>query len=171
MIPPESVAPVACLVLLLAGCHPSSGTTGPGELVTVTYVADGDTVGTVDGAGERVRVRLLGIDAPEVAHDGKAGECGAADAAAALERLVLHQRVTLVDDPRADPIDRYGRRLAYVDVAGVDVALHQLKAGYAAAWHPRSEPQPLRHGKYVDAERAARKARAGAWASCTSLGR
>lgn len=83
----------------------------------------------------------------------------------------MHQRVTLVDDPRAERIDRYGRRLAYVDVAGVDVALHQLKAGYAAAWYPRSEPQPLRHGKYVDAERAARKAGAGAWASCTSLGR
>lgn len=171
MIPLESVALGACLAVLLAGCQQSPATAGPDELVTVTYVPDGDTVSAVDGDGERVRVRLLGIDAPEVAHDSKAGECGAADARAALERLVLHQKVTLVDDARADSVDRYGRRLAYVDVAGVDAALHQLKAGYATAWYPRSEPRPARHGKYLDAQRAARSAGAGAWANCTTLGR
>lgn len=154
MIPLESVAPVACLVLLLAGCHPAPASGGADELL-VTHVADGDTLSGVDAGGEYVRVRLLGIDAPEVAHDGRPGECGATDARAALQRLVLNQRVTLADDPRADRVDRYGRRLAVVDVAGVDAALHQLEAGYAAAWYPRSEPQPLRHRKYLNAERAA----------------
>lgn len=134
-------------------------------------MADGDTLTGLDGAGQRVRVRLLGVDAPEVAHDGRLGECGATDARNSLERLVLHQRVTLFDDPRADRIDRYGRRLAYVEVGGVDVALRQVEVGYAAAWYPRGETRPARQASYLDAEQAARKARAGAWATCPSLGR
>lgn len=137
----------------------------------MTYVADGDTFSGLSAAGERVRVRLLGIDAPEVAHDGGPAECGATDARSALQRLVLHQRVSLAYDPRADRIDRYGRRLAYADVAGVDVAVHQLAAGYAAAWYPRNEPRPARHASYLDAEQLARTAHAGAWASCPRLGR
>lgn len=126
VIPLESVALATCLAILLAGCHPAQSSPGA-ETLTVTHVADGDTLTGLDGAGQHVRVRLLGVDAPEVAHDGRPGECGATDARNSLERLVLHQRVTLADDPRADRIDRYGRRLAYVDVGGVDVALRQLE--------------------------------------------
>ncbi len=170
MIPLESVARATCLAILLAGCHPAQSSSGA-ETLTVTHVADGDTLTGLDGAGQRVRVRLLGVDAPEVAHDGRLGECGATDARNSLERLVLHQRVTLFDDPRADRIDRYGRRLAYVEVGGVDVALRQVEVGYAAAWYPRGETRPARQASYLDAEQAARKARAGAWATCPSLGR
>lgn len=164
-------AAVACAVaVVFAGCQqPTSA--GPADQLSVTHVTDGDTISGQDGAGQRVRVRVLGIDAPELAHDGKPAQCGAEAARDALRSLVLHQRVTLTNDPRADQIDRYGRRLAYVDLGGLDVALHQVEAGYAAAWHPRSEARPARHANYQDAERAAQKASAGAWASCAHLGR
>lgn len=171
MIPLESVAVASCLVILLTGCYQTPRAAGDADELTVTHVADGDTLAGVDAAGQRVRVRLLGIDAPELAHAGEPGECGATDARRELEQLVLHQVITLTDDPRAHRIDRYGRRLAYVDVAGVDVALHQLEAGYAAAWYPRGEPRPARHASYRDAQQAARRADAGAWASCPRIGR
>ena len=121
MIPLESVAVAGCLAVLLTGCYPTPKAAGGDEQLTVTHVADGDTLTGLDAAGQRVRVRLLGIDAPEVAHDGEPGECGAEDARRALQRLVLHHVVTLADDPRADRIDRYGRRLAYVEATGCDV--------------------------------------------------
>lgn len=41
----------------------------------VTYVLDGDTVQVTTASGRDVRVRILGISAPEVAHQGEPGEC------------------------------------------------------------------------------------------------
>jgi endonuclease YncB( thermonuclease family) len=76
---------------------------------TVVEVVDGDTVGAELSSGPTLRVRLLGIDAPEV------GECGADPAMAALEQLVLGRAVTLVSDPTQDAVDHFGRSLFYVD--------------------------------------------------------
>ena len=106
----------------------------------MTRVVDGDTLDLADGR----RVRLVGIDTPEV------GECGYDRASSALARLTLRQRVTLgrSDEDR----DQYGRLLRYVDVAGVDAGLVLLRRGLAVArydsrdgygFHPR-EPRYLR---------------------------
>lgn len=42
------------------------------EAVEVVHVIDGDTI-IVDRGGQEERVRILGIDAPEVARDGEPG--------------------------------------------------------------------------------------------------
>lgn len=42
---------------------------------TVAYVLDGDTLQVTTRSGRSVRVRVLGISAPEIPHPGKAGEC------------------------------------------------------------------------------------------------
>ncbi len=60
---------------------------------TVSHVVDGDTVDAQLMDGSVVRVRLIGIDTPEV------GACGADRATAALEQLVLGRAVTLMPDP------------------------------------------------------------------------
>jgi len=105
----------------------------------VVHVVDGDTL---DVAGGR-RVRLSGIDTPEV------GECGYERASTALARLTMGHRVTLVRS--GDDRDRYGRLLRYVDVAGVDAGLRLIQRGLAIArydsrdgygFHPR-EPRYL----------------------------
>ena len=165
------LVPVALVLAAgLGGCHQQPAATSD-EQLSVTKVSDGDTFTGVDQAGERVRVRLLGMDAPELAHNGKAADCGATEAKDALEQLLHGQDVTLVDDPQADRLDRYGRRLAYVDIGGVDAALHQIQGGQAEAWYPRGEPRPQRHQAYKQAERVARDSRAGAWSTCPRLGR
>ena len=103
---------------------------------------DGDTL-AVDGE----RVRLLGIDAPEL-H----GRCGAEKAAAraaqaALARLVAPPaRLSLQRHGR----DRYGRTLARVLADGRDVAATLLAAGHARpyaggrrpGWCQPSTPEP-----------------------------
>lgn len=119
---------------------------GPSRTYLVTHVVDGDTVDLADGE----RVRLVGIDTPEV------GECGYEQSSQALARLVLDRQVELVvsDEDR----DGYGRLLRYVDVGGVDAGLQLVRDGLAVArydsrdgygFHPR-EPQ------YVAADRGSR---------------
>lgn len=56
---------------------------------TVTYVVDGDTV-HVDLRGRNERVRLLGIDTPEL------GQCGAAKATRLARQLAQGRPVTLI---------------------------------------------------------------------------
>jgi hypothetical protein len=101
----------------------------------VTAVVDGDTI---DVNGQRVRV--IGIDTPEV------GQCGYAEAARAMTALVGGRTVTLTSVDTKDNRDRYDRLLRYVDVAGTDAGLALIQAGLAIArydsrdgygYHPR----------------------------------
>lgn len=139
--------------------------------LTVTSVTDGDTFTGKTGAGRKIKVRLLGIDAPEIAHDGSPADCGGDAAAAALRTLLYRQHVTVTTDPRSDSIDRYGRTLGYVDVGGVDVAFTQVQHGMAEAWYPASAAQPSRYASYRHAQTQAQGSRVGQWAVCRSLGR
>jgi len=100
-----------------AGGSHAIGDTGAAGAYSVVRVVDGDTVVLADDT----RVRLLGIDAPE------SGECGFAEAAAKLTELVQGRSVILT----GDELDRFGRRLAYIDVAGVDAGARLIEAGLA----------------------------------------
>lgn len=117
----HSLAAAAALVAaLVPGCD-----TGASEATTsgvVTSVVDGDTL-DVEGVG---RVRLVGIDTPEV------GECGYDEARERLSDLVLGEPVTLVT-AGVDDRDRYDRLLRYVDVDGADAGLVLLDEGLAVS--------------------------------------
>ena len=78
------------------------------ELVLVRAVIDGDTIDVTTFG----RVRLLGIDAPEI---GRVFDTAAPFAFAARDKLaslVLHRWVRLESD--GERMDMYRRRLAYV---------------------------------------------------------
>jgi micrococcal nuclease len=74
----------------------------------VVQVVDGDTVVLAGG----VRVRVLGIDAPEMERDGQPADFLAHQAKAALAELILNRTVGLEYDRLR--YDRYGRLLAYL---------------------------------------------------------
>lgn len=154
----------------LAGCQQAAPP--PAEDVD-TYVSrrviDGDTVDLAGPAGP-VRVRILGIDAPEVAHDGRPAQCGSADARERLAELTS-DGVQLVSDPGSDPEDRYGRRLAYLEAGGVDVGGALVAEGLVGAWSPPSVAAPARLAHYRAAEAAAQDAMVGSWGPCQQLGR
>jgi len=80
----------------------------PPATATVVRVIDGDTLVLAGGA----HVRLLGIDAPEMAHNGQPADFLAYKAKAALTELALHHRITLQYDLLR--YDHYGRLLAYL---------------------------------------------------------
>lgn len=128
--------------------------------VQVKKVVDGDTVRLVDGRS----VRLIGVNAPELAHNGKSEEPFARQAMASLERLVeaAQGRLKLVTGAQAQ--DHYGRTLAHLyDASGRNLEEQQLAAGlgYAVAIAPNVGLVEC----HAAAERQARAARLGLWRS------
>jgi micrococcal nuclease len=118
-------------------------------------VHDGDTM-RVEGPEGTWTVRLIGINAPEV------GECFADAAQAALDRLVVAAPLRLVTD--VSDVDRYGRKLRYVETAGgTDVGEALVEGGFALA--RRYPPDTARADVYDKAQQRARDAGLGLWAA------
>lgn len=138
---------------------------------TVAYVVDGDTIDVTGADGATQRVRLLGINTPEIAYGDQAAQCGGEEAAAQLEELLPEgTTVQLVADTRADDTDRYDRLLRYVETDdGTDVGAALIADGYAYPWAPRSEPEPDRTADYQTAAATAQDANAGSWSACPAL--
>jgi len=131
----------------------------------VAYVLDGDTVQVTTRDGRDVRVRFLGISAPEIPHPGKPGECYGHPATRHLKQLLpVGTDVTLVSDPTQDDTDVYGRSLRYVQAGARDIGAAQIRAGAAAA---RASSNPVsRHARYVQIEAQARGRDLGMWSAC-----
>ena len=145
------------------GLNPSEG---KATQVHVTAVVDGDTLRVENFGGHELgRVRLLGIDAPEVVHPPAPAECHADQATDLLEELApVGSTVQLVTDsgqPNRDPYDRLWR---YVDNAGVDLA-HELLARGAARRYEAAQ-ELAREKSYSAAAHDARVADSGLWGAC-----
>lgn len=157
-------APVAAVLatLLLAACSPD-GAAPPGE-ATVERVVDGDTV-IVRLGSLRERVRLIGIDTPEV-HDPRTPvECYGAEASHQLARLLPPGTVVRLERD-VEARDRYDRLLAYVHrgADGLFVNLAMAVEGYAAA--ATYPPNVTRTPAIVAAASEARAAGRGLWGAC-----
>ncbi|MEM5787238.1 MAG: thermonuclease family protein [Syntrophobacteraceae bacterium] len=125
----------------------------------VKHVLDGDTI--ILDTGEKVR--YLGIDAPEVSHDGEPSECYARKAKEANSRMVFGKRVTL--RYASIPRDRYGRLLAYVIVPdGTCANLELVRSGNACLYTKGEQLEML--PDLMAAQREAIKQRRGMWEAC-----
>lgn len=153
---------IACV--LLVGCvqaePPSASCAVPSgvEAVRSRSVTDGDTLRLVDGR----RLRLAGINTPEIGRDGGPSEPWAQAARRELLALVEGERLQL--KVGADPRDHYGRTLGYLfDSQGrsIEARLLQAGLGYAIVIPPNDALADC----YLAAERDARQARRGLWES------
>jgi endonuclease YncB( thermonuclease family) len=99
------------------------------EWVTPVYVYDGDTLKLEDGR----KLRLLGINTPEIGRDGTPSEALAHEARQALVDLVAQQpRLALRYEQQRQ--DRYGRLLAHAFLSdGRNLQQLLLQRGLAAA--------------------------------------
>lgn len=129
----------------------------------VARISDGDTVRIELDTGREERVRLVGIDAPELSP----AECFGPEASARARSLAEGERVRLVLDPTQDERDRFGRVLAYVLLDGThDLGRRLVAEGYASVF---VFDRPFeRLGSYRDAEASARRGGLGLWQSCRS---
>ena len=146
---------IATAFAISLGCAQPLPAQGYSERVPVIRTIDGDTL----VLGHIGRVRLLGIDAPELGQSFDTPAPFAAEARDLLASLVDHRYVTIERDGRR--YDRYGRTLAYVfREDGLLVNAAMLRAGLARLTARRA----IRHlDRLRQAERAARQARLGIW--------
>jgi micrococcal nuclease len=155
------------LVALLVACTPA----------TVTHVVDGDTVDVVITGhdsdnllveGQTYRVRLTGIDTPEV-YGGE--QCYGPEASAFTKSLLEGRDVMLEKD--VTNTDRYDRLLRYIwaDVdptrPGLELVNEEIvRAGYAyASTYP---PDVKYEDRFLAAQEEARIQGAGLWGVCES---
>ena len=136
---------------------------GPYPVVSVT---DGDTI-RVDVDGVEEKIRLIGIDAPEL-HNPH--ECFGQEATDRATSLLQGNSVALEADDTQDDRDRYGRLLRYVflpDGTNVNAAL--VRGGYAFEY---TYDNPYRYRDDFLADQAAAEADgAGLWSATTCGGR
>lgn len=133
---------------------------------TVTYVHDGDTLYLDDGSAEELKVRLIGLDTPELASQQRpdAEECYGIEARELLRDFLPEGTAVWALEDR-EPEDRYGRSLLYVylqDGTLVNLAMVELGAAEAlkVGLNDRFWPE-LRN-----AEDDAYAAKLGMWGAC-----
>jgi endonuclease YncB( thermonuclease family) len=150
----------------------------------IVGVVDGDTVQVRRGRRE-FRVRLLGVDTPEIKGSGEPRDCGGDEALTSMLFLTFTfpepkdtngdgtlepknrgRRVRVATDPTQSRYDRFRRLLAYVKTTETrkDLALAQIRAGLGKVDGYRKRFQ--RYERYREAEAAARDKRAGLWRRC-----
>lgn len=146
-------------LLLCRSWQPASIEGGRRYRVHVKRVYDGDTFETVTGQ----RVRLLGIDAPEVAHGSQVAEPWSAESTEWLRSLV-HQREVVVEEGVV-ATDRYGRTLAWVYLPdGRLLSELALQRGHARLLTRFGLPLLL-EDRLARAQQEARQQGAGLWSN------
>lgn len=128
-----------------------------GNTASVLRVNDGDTI-TVRINGRSERIRLIGIDAPELGQFP-----WGVKAKRHLEELLSSSREVFVEFD-VDRHDKYGRLLAYVRTGGGRMINEEmLKDGYAVLF---TFPPNVRYAKELRvAQKYARERRLGMWAN------
>jgi micrococcal nuclease len=142
------------------GASPTKKTPLRTEEGLVQRVADGDTITVITPNQTKLRVRLLGIDAPETPKGTKfPGQPYGTEAEAALRQLVDGKRVRV----EIYGSDRYKRLLATIFIEENDINLAMIEAGLAEVYRGPESGHPYTP-QYQAAEAAARAARKGMWA-------
>jgi endonuclease YncB( thermonuclease family) len=157
---------VACESLPCPCSTAKPGGKSPGKPKTVkfrgrvTTVVDGDTIDVRKPGGGSERIRILGIDTPEV-YGGV--ECGGRAASSLMKRLA-RGKVSVKTDPKRPKRDRYGRLLAYVSRNGTDLGRRMISRGRAKVYVVGSRFS--RFASYSKAQRIARSDSRGTWGTC-----
>jgi micrococcal nuclease len=149
--------PAATLLIFIAVCL-SAATAAADGWIRVRWVNDGDTIVLVDGR----RVRYVGIDAPEIAHETyqKKAEPLGYEALAFNRHLVHRKRVRLELDRQTH--DAYQRLLAYVFLPGKRMVNEQMVVNGLAYCLPHW-PNERYASLLLKAQRTAMSATRGIW--------
>tara|TARA_A100001037_G_scaffold288244_1_gene298616 strand:- start:417 stop:1652 length:1236 start_codon:yes stop_codon:yes gene_type:complete len=142
----------------------------------ISKIIDGDTFDIKHSTGEVYRVRILGIDTPEIysantpyEYEGITNtQCLHAWGLKATEfaiNTLLNKSVTVITDPIAGDLDIYDRLLRYVEVDGKDFSAMILENGYARVY---TEAVSSRMNSYLAIEEVAKMNKVGLW-GCSNL--
>jgi len=127
-------------------------------LIKVRYVHDGDTLTLADDT----RVRLIGINTPELARNGEPAQPLAIRARDQLRQLLLRNANRVRALSGREALDQHGRTLAYLWLPdGTDITSELLRAGLG--WLVAIPPDTRFIACHEQAESEARRAQRGVW--------
>ena len=132
----------------------------------VTKVVDGDTI-WIEGEGERLKVRLIGVDTPETVHPTKEVECYGPESSDFAKDTLAGTQVAITTDTSQGEVDKYGRTLAYVFLPSGQLFQELLVSGGYAYEYTFDEPYKYRD-LLIEAEEQARLNGAGLWTKCSN---
>ncbi|TNH06570.1 thermonuclease family protein [Testudinibacter sp. TR-2022] len=137
------------LFTTVAYAKPNDGNSRSTIQCRVIHISDGDSFTCLSGNNKRIKVRLLGIDAPEN------GQPYSAKSKQFLAALILQQKVDL----QIEGIDKFARRLARVyDAQQRDINLLMIENGWAWAYRfYKKDP------RYPQAQQRAKWKKLGLW--------
>lgn len=126
------------------------------ETFKVTRIIDGDTIEVLIG-DTKEKVRLIGIDTPELQTD-----CFAQEAKEQTQKLILNQFVLLEPDQSQGDKDKYNRLLRYVFLKDKTNIIEELiKNGYGKEY---TYDKPYIYQKlFKDAQESAKQDKKGLW--------
>lgn len=122
----------------------------------VISVADGDTITIVDEDRKQHKIRLVGIDAPEI------HQSFGIESRNTLKEVVLNRDVKV----ETSKTDKYGRSVGKLIFKGKDISLSQVQNGMA--WVYTEYLKELSVGDaslYLDAEMKSKSEGLGIWSS------
>ena len=136
----------------------------------VLKVIDGDTL-DIYKDGETIRLRLVGMDTPEVVDPRKPVQCFGKEASAEGHILLDGQWVRLEYDAVSGTYDKYGRMLAYVFRASDGLFYNEfmIANGFAHEYDYQNQAYKYRT-EFKAAQSAAEKAGFGFWSPATCGG-
>jgi endonuclease YncB( thermonuclease family) len=160
----------ALMVLVVAAAMAKHGVANGQRVLTpefsarVIHVNDGDTLVALRANGQKIKVRLANIDAPETDHGRcRPGQPFSEKSSQALKRLVHGKTTEFV----CSTLDQYDRHICDVVLNNTTANRELVRQGLA--WANRARPSYLRDSGVVDAEREAQVARRGLWTDPASI--
>lgn len=133
----------------------------PSNWYPVSKIVDGDTFWIINAKGEKEKIRLIGVDAPESRKSGKK-EIGfyGKESKIYLEQILTGKKVRLEYD--VSKYDRYKRTLAYVYLEnGTFLNVYLIQNGYASVM---TVPPNVRFAEqFVQLQKEAREKKRGLW--------
>ena len=120
----------------------------------VVRVSDGDTIWVRDRCGQRHKIRLNRIDAPE------SNQPFGKESTHHLKTLISGREILVT----YKTIDRYGRIRGTIYFEEIDINLQMIRDGYT--WHYKHFDAPQ---SYAAAESKAKSAKRGLWATTSPI--
>jgi len=133
-----------------------------GHQFKVVKVFDGDTV-RVEGFGLQFKIRLVGIDTPELGKKGQHYQPYSRRAKQELTRLIHEKTVSL----KQYGTGGYNRVLAEIFMGATNVNLEMIRSGLAEVYRGKM-PKMLNANLYFQAEKQAKHSLKGMWAQETA---
>lgn len=136
----------------------------PKEIARVLKVIDGDTI-EVNLNSKTERIRLIGIDSPEVLDERRSVQCFGKEASSKAREILNGKTINLESDPTQGERDEYGRLLRYVFFDSLSFNKFMIREGYAYEYTFKGNFYKYQ-SEFVQAEKEARKNKIGLWSKC-----